>query len=251
MTQQVQPGPAAQPPVTTTACQPATGRQTLPCDVHELRSLFLFEKLDRGAAREAVPGRAGRAVRGGAGVRRGRRGHLLLRAHRGHPGAVSAGRRRRRRDQPQLRAGRVHRRLAGLPGRPGPARSTTTRCGSREPSRFFVLDADTFASMMRDWFPMAVHMLEGLFFGITERPAAGRPAGTAAGAGLTVGRADPRAEQPGRRRGPGHLHAARPGRRHAAQAAPSSPAASSTPPPWRPWSGSRRRPSNGWPRLRR
>ena len=29
-----------------------------------------------------------------------------------------------------------------------------------------MLDADKFASMMRDWFPMAVHMLEGLFFGI-------------------------------------------------------------------------------------
>jgi signal transduction histidine kinase len=34
-----------------------------------------------------------------------------------------------------------------------------------EPSRFFVLDADTFAEMMNDWFPMAVHLLEGVFFG--------------------------------------------------------------------------------------
>jgi signal transduction histidine kinase len=34
------------------------------------------------------------------------------------------------------------------------------------PTRFFVLDAVVFAQMMRDWFPMAVHMLEGLFFGI-------------------------------------------------------------------------------------
>jgi signal transduction histidine kinase len=34
-----------------------------------------------------------------------------------------------------------------------------------EPSRFFVLPADTFAEVMRDWFPMAVHLLEGLFFG--------------------------------------------------------------------------------------
>ncbi|HEY5881123.1 MAG TPA: cyclic nucleotide-binding domain-containing protein, partial [Nakamurella sp.] len=32
-----------------------------------------------------------------------------------------------------------------------------------EPSRFFVLDAPLFAKAMRDWFPMAVHMLEGLF----------------------------------------------------------------------------------------
>jgi signal transduction histidine kinase len=35
-----------------------------------------------------------------------------------------------------------------------------------EPSRFFVLDADVFAEMMHDWFPMAVHLLEGLFFGV-------------------------------------------------------------------------------------
>jgi signal transduction histidine kinase len=35
-----------------------------------------------------------------------------------------------------------------------------------EPSRFFVLDAAAFAQLMHDWFPMAVHLLEGLFFGI-------------------------------------------------------------------------------------
>ena len=34
-----------------------------------------------------------------------------------------------------------------------------------EPSRFFVLDADEFAELMHEWFPMAVHLLEGLFFG--------------------------------------------------------------------------------------
>jgi len=34
-----------------------------------------------------------------------------------------------------------------------------------EPSRFFVLDARKFAKLMHDWFPMAVHLLEGLFFG--------------------------------------------------------------------------------------
>ncbi|MFC9896850.1 ATP-binding protein [Nocardia sp. NPDC127579] len=32
-------------------------------------------------------------------------------------------------------------------------------------SRFFVLDAGTFARMMREWFPMAVHLLEGAFYG--------------------------------------------------------------------------------------
>ena len=33
------------------------------------------------------------------------------------------------------------------------------------PSRFFVLDAARFAEMMTTWFPMAVHLLEGAFFG--------------------------------------------------------------------------------------
>jgi signal transduction histidine kinase len=32
-----------------------------------------------------------------------------------------------------------------------------------EPSRFFVLDAEAFAELMLDWFPMAVHLLDGGF----------------------------------------------------------------------------------------
>jgi signal transduction histidine kinase len=35
-----------------------------------------------------------------------------------------------------------------------------------ERSRFFVLDAPTFAQVMAEWFPMALHLLEGLFYGI-------------------------------------------------------------------------------------
>ncbi|CAM5648474.1 MULTISPECIES: ATP-binding protein [Streptomyces] len=34
-----------------------------------------------------------------------------------------------------------------------------------EPTRFFVLPAEVFADVVREWFPMAVHLLEGLFFG--------------------------------------------------------------------------------------
>jgi signal transduction histidine kinase len=34
-----------------------------------------------------------------------------------------------------------------------------------EPSRFYLIDADSFAELMREWFPMAVHLLEGAFFG--------------------------------------------------------------------------------------
>ena len=33
------------------------------------------------------------------------------------------------------------------------------------PSRFFVLDAAAFGEIMTEWFPMAAHLLEGLFFG--------------------------------------------------------------------------------------
>jgi signal transduction histidine kinase len=34
-----------------------------------------------------------------------------------------------------------------------------------EPSRFFVLGASCFSQIMNEWFPMPVHLLEGLFFG--------------------------------------------------------------------------------------
>ncbi|OMI36279.1 ATP-binding protein [Streptomyces sparsogenes] len=34
-----------------------------------------------------------------------------------------------------------------------------------EPSRFFVLPAETFSRIMHEWFPMPVHLLEGFFFG--------------------------------------------------------------------------------------
>jgi signal transduction histidine kinase len=37
-----------------------------------------------------------------------------------------------------------------------------------EPSRFFVLPAWKFGLMVREWFPMAVHLLEGLRVGLTE-----------------------------------------------------------------------------------
>ncbi|RZU36516.1 histidine kinase/DNA gyrase B/HSP90-like ATPase [Streptomyces sp. BK022] len=41
-----------------------------------------------------------------------------------------------------------------------------------EPTRFFVLPAPVFAEIMRAWFPMAVHLLEGLFFGSKSTQAA-------------------------------------------------------------------------------
>lgn len=40
------------------------------------------------------------------------------------------------------------------------------------PSRFFVLDADCFAEIIAEWFPMALHLLDGLFFGNRNAKAA-------------------------------------------------------------------------------
>jgi signal transduction histidine kinase len=41
----------------------------------------------------------------------------------------------------------------------------TTSMRAETTARFFVLSAEDFGGLMRDWFPMAVHLLEGLFFG--------------------------------------------------------------------------------------
>jgi signal transduction histidine kinase len=41
----------------------------------------------------------------------------------------------------------------------------TNSMRATRPSRFYVMSAADFARIMNEWFPMAVHMLEGLFFG--------------------------------------------------------------------------------------
>jgi signal transduction histidine kinase len=41
----------------------------------------------------------------------------------------------------------------------------TNSMRATEPSRFFVLSAECFAKLMHDWFPMAVHLLEGVITG--------------------------------------------------------------------------------------
>jgi signal transduction histidine kinase len=57
-----------------------------------------------------------------------------------------------------------------------------------EPSRFFVISAECFALVMREWFPMAVHLLEGLFFGgKAQREAIGQRERLLALGSLTAG----------------------------------------------------------------
>jgi signal transduction histidine kinase len=56
------------------------------------------------------------------------------------------------------------------------------------PSRFFVLGADCFAQIMNEWFPMAVHLLEGLFYGsVKTREAVGAREKLLALGSLTAG----------------------------------------------------------------
>ena len=40
------------------------------------------------------------------------------------------------------------------------------------PARFFVLPGEAFGHMIREWFPMAIHLLEGLLFGMRNSQAA-------------------------------------------------------------------------------
>ena len=87
-----------------------------------------------------------------------------------------------------------------------------------EPSRFFVLDAAKFAQLMDDWFPMAVHLLEGLFFGQKNtQEAIGQRERLLALGSLSAGLTH-ELNNPAVRRRPRHRVAARAGRRHAAQA---------------------------------
>ena len=87
-------------------------------------------------------------------------------------------------------------------------------------SRFWVIDAADIGERIRAWFPMAMHLLEGLTIGMRSSQAAVGAARTPPVAGPVVGRADPRAQQPGGRRRSGHGFAARAGQPDAGQARP-------------------------------
>ncbi|MEV5784638.1 ATP-binding protein [Streptomyces sp. NPDC048448] len=136
----------------------------LPCDKSELGTLFLFEKLDQDQLERLC--REGRVEQFDAGpvYTEGDEAtcfYVLL------EGTVVMSRRVgaddveiSRSSQRGVYAGAMQAYLNGP--------DQTFYKGSMrvtEPSRFFVLPAATFAAVLRDWFPMAVHLLEGLFFG--------------------------------------------------------------------------------------
>ena len=134
------------------------------CDPEELRSLFLFEKLDDDQL--ATLCREGRIdlVEPGPVFREGDPAtcfYVLI------DGEVRLTRMSRgeeietiRTDDRGVYAGAWAAYLGDRVSQNYDATMYVTR-----PSRFFVLGAGIFADLMREWFPMAVHLLEGVFFG--------------------------------------------------------------------------------------
>ncbi|WP_370616892.1 ATP-binding protein [Mumia qirimensis] len=143
----------------------------LPCDIGELRTMFLFEHLDdsqlvwlceHGHVEHVEPGWL---------VREGEpatcfyvllEGSLALYRTVGGDDVETT-----RTTQPGVYTGAW---AAYLGDRVPQLYGGSTRVLA--PSRFFVLDAADFSTLMHDWFPMAVHLLEGLFFGQVNTQAA-------------------------------------------------------------------------------
>jgi signal transduction histidine kinase len=134
------------------------------CDVDELKTLFLFEKLDdRQLAWLCAEGRVEELPVGFV-YREGEpatcfyvliEGSLTMSRRVGEDDVEIV-----RSSNPGVYAGAFQAYLGDR------IRQTyTNSMRITEPSRFFVLDAELFAQLMRDWFPMALHVLEGLFFG--------------------------------------------------------------------------------------
>jgi signal transduction histidine kinase len=142
-----------------------TSREQLPCDIDELRTLFLFDKLTdeqldwlcrKGHVELFEPGDAYHEgdqatcflvlLEGTVAITR-RIGDEDIEISRTSQAGVYAG---------------AWRSFLG----DGMRQKYDNTLRVLAPSRFYVLDADLFAELMREWFPMALHMLEGLFFGM-------------------------------------------------------------------------------------
>jgi signal transduction histidine kinase len=135
-----------------------------PCDPEELRSLFLFEKLtDEQLTRLCVEGYV-ETIEPGPVFAEGEPAtclYVLI------DGAIVTSRRVggddvevARTSQRGVYSGAY---MAYLGDRLPQSYANSMRV--TEPSRFYVLGADCFAQIMNEWFPMPVHLLEGLFFG--------------------------------------------------------------------------------------
>jgi signal transduction histidine kinase len=136
----------------------------LQCDPQELRTLFLFEKLSEdqlaslcrdGHVIEAEPGWVYREGEAATCFYVLLNGSIVLSRRVGEDDIEVS-----RTEQRGAYSGAFQAYLGDrVPQLYNNSLRTTT------PARFFVLDAEVFAAIMRDWFPMALHLLEGLFFG--------------------------------------------------------------------------------------
>ncbi|MFJ2828199.1 ATP-binding protein [Streptomyces sp. NPDC087263] len=139
--------------------------QPMPCSIEELSKLFLFEKLDAGQLDRLC--REGRVelFEPGYVYREGEpatcffvllEGSLVMSRRVGGDDVET-----NRSSQVGVYAGAMQAYLGGGPDE----KSYRGSLRVTEPSRFFILPAEVFAAVLRDWFPMAVHLLEGMFFG--------------------------------------------------------------------------------------
>ncbi|MGH1564213.1 ATP-binding protein [Mumia sp. DW29H23] len=148
-----------------------TTPEHLPCDIAELRTMFLFEHLDdrqltwlceHGHVEHVEPGWLIREGDPATCFYVMLEGSLaLFRTVGGDDVEVS------RTTQPGVYTGAWS---SYLGDRAPQGYGGSTRVLA--PSRFFVLDAADFSTLMHEWFPMAVHLLEGLFFGQQNTQAA-------------------------------------------------------------------------------
>ncbi|MET7370818.1 ATP-binding protein [Streptomyces sp. NPDC005566] len=138
--------------------------QVMPCDQAEIGSLFLFEKLS--------PQQLGRLCAEGR-VERFEPGPVYVE---GSPatcfyvmieGTVVLSRRVGGQDVEVSRTSQRGVYAGAMQAYLGDQVPQTYNNSMRvtEPTRFFVLPAQSFANVMQEWFPMAAHLLEGLFFG--------------------------------------------------------------------------------------
>jgi signal transduction histidine kinase len=135
-----------------------------PCDIDEIRTLFLFEKLNEeqlyrlcreGHVEEVEPGWVTREGEPAKWFYVLLEGSVALYRLVGTDDVEIT-----RTDSRGVYAGAFQ---AYLGDRIRQVYNNSLRANAR--SRFFVLGADNFAQLMREWFPMALHLLEGLFFG--------------------------------------------------------------------------------------
>ncbi|HEY7432786.1 MAG TPA: ATP-binding protein [Streptosporangiaceae bacterium] len=136
------------------------------CSPEELRTLFLFEKLSSQQLAELCAEGRVEYVESGVVFNEGdpaKKFYVLM------TGAVVLSRRVGSDDVEVIRTDRRGVYAGAFRAFVADAKVQETYSGTlrvAKPSRFFVLSATGLTRFMREWFPMALHLLEGLFYGV-------------------------------------------------------------------------------------